>query len=158
MAMNPMMKKSMKSVAALTAALLVAGCAPPYAGGPYYRGPAQRAQWVEPGIVESVRPVGLQGPDSGVGTLGGAALGGWAGSGIGSGGGNAAAIVGGVILGSLLGNAIERDASRRPGVEITVRLDAGRMIAVVQDAAGEPFRPGDRIRVVSDGPYTRVAH
>ena len=39
-----------------------------------------------------------------------------------------------------------------------MRLDAGRMIAVVQDDVGEPFRPGDRIRVLSDGYRTRVAH
>jgi outer membrane lipoprotein SlyB len=156
--MNSSFRRVFIAALALTVALIVAGCAPPYAGGPYYRGGVQRAQSVEMGIVESVRAVGLQGPDTGVGTVGGAALGGWAGSGIGAGSGNAAAIVGGVILGSLIGNAIERDASRRPGVEVTVRLDAGRMIAVVQEAAGESFRPGDRIRVVSDGYYTRVSH
>jgi len=85
--------------------------------------------------------------------------GGWAGSGIGAGSGNAAAIVGGVILGSLIGNALEVEATRRPGVELTVRLDAGRTIAVVQDAVpGEAFRPGDRIRVVSDGYRTRIVY
>ena len=83
-------------------------------------------------------------------------LGGWAGSGIGAGSGNAAAIVGGVLLGSLIGNAVEREVNKRPGVEVTVRLDMGRMIAVVQDDAGEAFQPGDRIRVVSDGYRTRV--
>jgi outer membrane lipoprotein SlyB len=156
--MNSRIKRWFAAALALTVAMIVAGCAAPYPGGPYYRGATQRAQLVEMGVVENVRAVGLQGPDTGVGTVGGAALGGWAGSGIGAGSGNAAAIVGGVILGSLIGNAIERDASRRPGVEVTVRLDAGRMIAVVQEAAGESFRPGDRIRVVSDGYYTRVSH
>jgi outer membrane lipoprotein SlyB len=156
--MGPLIKRSIVVFLAVAAAVVVSGCATPYPPVPYYYGPAPRAQSVEMGVVESVRPVGLQGPDTGLGALGGAALGGWAGSGIGSGGGNAAAIVGGVILGSLIGNAMEREAARRPGVEVTVRLDAGRMIAVVQDAAGEPFRPGDRIRVVSDGYYTRVSH
>ena len=110
------------------------------------------------GVVENARSVALQGPDTGLGALAGAGLGGWAGSGIGSGGGNAAAIVGGVILGSLIGNAAEVNAARRPGLELTVRLDTGRMIAVVQDDVGEPFRPGDRIRVTSDGYRTRVSH
>jgi len=151
------MKRPGLPLAATVAALLIAGCATPYPGAPYYAGPVQRAQSIEMGVVESVRPLGLQGPDTGLGTVGGAALGGLAGSGIGSGGGNAAAIIGGLLLGGLIGNTIERDASRRPGVEITVRLDQGRMLAVVQDAVGEPFRPGDRIRVVSDGYYTRVA-
>ena len=44
------------------------------------------------------------------------------------------------------------------GLEITVQLDNGRMVAVTQ-AADEPFYPGDRVRVLigSDG-TTRVAH
>ena len=144
-------------MAALTAVVL-AGCATPAGPAYYYPGEALRAQSVEMGVIENVRPVALQGPDTGLGALGGAALGGWAGSGIGSGGGNTAAIVGGVILGSLIGNAAEVNAARRPGLELTVRLDSGRMIAVVQQDVGEPFRPGDRIRVASDGYRTRVTH
>src|SRR5436190_22807675 len=144
------------AVAALSA-VVVAGCATP---GPnyYYPGEAMRVQSAEVGVVENARSVALQGPDTGLGALAGAGLGGWAGSGIGSGGGNAAAIVGGVILGSLIGNAAEVNAARRPGVELTVRLDTGRMIAVVQEDVGEPFRPGDRIRVASDGYRTRISH
>lgn len=133
-------------------ALALGGCATPVPGG-YYAAPPQS---METGVVENVRPIAFQGPDTGLGTLGGAALGGWAGSGIGSGSGNAAAIVGGILLGSIIGNAVERDANRRAGVEVTVRLDAGRMIAVVQDDTGEALRPGDRIRVLSDGYRTRV--
>src|SRR5262249_26690124 len=79
-------------VTIVSAALFVSGCATPYPG-PYYYGAPVPAQSVEFGVVENVRPVTFQGPDTGIGTLGGAALGGWAGSGIGSGGGNAAAIV-----------------------------------------------------------------
>ena len=154
--MNRLLSNSGIAVAALTA-IALAGCATP-AGPTYYPGEAPRPQSIEMGVVENVRPVALQGPDTGLGALGGAALGGWAGSGIGSGSGNAAAIVGGVILGSLIGNAAEVNAARRPGLELTVRLDSGRMIAVVQQDVGEPFRPGDRIRVASDGYRTRVTH
>jgi outer membrane lipoprotein SlyB len=143
------------AVAAVT--LTAAGCAT--VPGPYAYYPAPRAQSVEMGVVEGVRPLEFQGPTTGAGAVSGAALGGWAGSGIGAGSGNAAAIVGGVILGSLIGNALEVEATRRPGVELTVRLDAGRTIAVVQDAVpGEAFRPGDRIRVVSDGYRTRIVY
>ncbi|HVO87106.1 MAG TPA: glycine zipper 2TM domain-containing protein [Casimicrobiaceae bacterium] len=143
-------------VVALTAALLLSACAPmpPY-GYPAYQ--AYRPQSVELGVVETARGVRMQGPDTGVGTVAGAALGGLAGSGIGSGGGNAAAIIGGAILGGIAGNAVERDASKFNGVEVTVRLDSGRMIAVVQPDAGEFFRPGDRVRVVSDGYAARVS-
>ncbi|MEP6678074.1 MAG: hypothetical protein ABI812_02070 [Betaproteobacteria bacterium] len=142
-------------VAAAATIVALGGCAtsvPP----PYYYGEPIRAPSVALGVVDDVRSIQFQGADTGLGTLGGAALGGWAGSGIGSGSGNAAAIVGGVLLGSLIGNAVEREANRRPGVEVIVRLDAGRTIAVVQDDTGEAFRPGDRIRVLSDGYRTRV--
>ena len=145
------------AIAAFTAVVL-AGCATPVGPNYYYPGDAARAQSVEMGVVESVRPVALQGPDTGLGALTGAGLGGWAGSGIGAGGGNAAAIVGGVILGGLVGNAVEVNAARRAGLELTVRLDNGRMIAVVQGDSGEPFRPGDRVRISSDGYRTRVSH
>jgi outer membrane lipoprotein SlyB len=37
-----------------------------------------------------------------------------------------------------------------------VRLDSGRLVAVVQQDGGEGFRPGDRIRLVSNGYATRV--
>jgi len=146
------------TVVALFCAVILAGCATPAGPGYYYRGEALRPQSVEMGVVENVRPVALQGPDTGVGTVGGAALGGLAGSAAGQGAGQAAAIIGGAILGGLIGNTVERDANRRSGLELTVRLDNGRMIAVVQDDTGEPFRPGDRIRVLSDGYRTRVSH
>ena len=155
--MNRIMSGSGFAAAAL-AAVLLAGCAAPAGPGYYYRYEALRPQSVEMGVVENVRPVALQGPDTGVGTVSGAALGGIAGSAAGAGAGQAAAIVGGALLGGLIGNAVERDAQRRPGLEVTVRLDNGRMIAVVQDDTGEPFRPGDRIRVLSDGYRTRVSH
>jgi len=137
----------------LAITLVVGGCATPA----YYVSPAVPPPSLELGVVENVRPIVFQGPYTGLGALSGAALGGWAGSGIGAGSGNAAAIVGGVLIGSMIGGAAEAEAAKRPGVEVTVRLDTGRMIAVVQDA-GEAFAQGDRIRVMSDGYRTRVTH
>lgn len=143
--------------ALLTAAAVLAGCAPAYGPDTYYRREALRAQSVEFGVVDSVRFVETQGRDTGVGTVGGAALGGLAGSTIGGGTGQIAATIGGAILGGIIGNAVERDANRREAVELTVRLDNGRMIAVVQPPSPEAFRPGDRVRVLSDGYRTRIA-
>jgi len=42
-------------------------------------------------------------------------------------------------------------------VEITVRLDNGELKAITQDA-DESFRPGDRVRLLSDRRTTRVTH
>jgi outer membrane lipoprotein SlyB len=143
-------------VLVVIAALAVSACAPVRGGDVYRRGETLRAQSVELGVVEQARPVRIEGPDTGVGTVGGAALGGIAGSTVGRGSGSVAAAIGGAILGGIAGNAIERDANARNGVELTVRLDNGRMLAVVQQDVGEVFRPGDRVRVLSDGRHTRV--
>jgi outer membrane lipoprotein SlyB len=140
----------------LAAAMALSACAPVRGGDVYRRGETLRAQSVELGVIESARPVRIEGGDSGVGTVGGAALGGIAGSTVGRGSGNVAAVIGGAILGGIAGNAIEREANARPGVEVTVRLDNGRTLAVVQQDMGEGFRPGDRVRVLNDGRYTRV--
>jgi outer membrane lipoprotein SlyB len=145
---------------AVFGAALIAGCAvPPRYGDTYYGYQANRPQSVEMGVVESVRPVNLQGPNTGVGTVGGAVLGGIGGSQIGGGSAaHAAGAIAGAILGGVIGSAVEQDASRRQGLEITTRLDSGRLVAIVQDNSGEVFRPGDRVRLLSDGYTTRVAH
>ncbi len=153
--------RARRAAAALTSALALgalAGCAPPPQPNVYYGGQAMRAQSVELGVVEAVRFVQFQGPNSGVGTVGGAALGGIAGAQIGgSSAANAAGAIAGAIAGGLIGNAIESQNNQHNGIEVTVRLDSGRLIAIAQGNAGENFRPGDRVRVLSDGYTTRVA-
>lgn len=151
------MKTALPLTALLTAGLL-AGCAtPPPSGSVYHYGQAQHEQVVRMGTVESVRNVTIVNPESGVGTMGGAALGGIGGAQIGSGSGSAAASVAGAIAGGLIGNRVEANANQRPGLEITVRLDSGELRAITQ-AADEMFRPGERVRLLSDGYQTRVTH
>ena len=143
---------------AAVAAVALAGCATSYRNDSYYRGQAYRAQSVELGVVETLRPVQIQGRQSGAGAATGAVLGGVGGAQVGgSSSAHAAGAVVGAILGGVIGNAIERDATKANGVEITVRLDSGRMLAIVQEGSVEEFRPGERIRVLSDGYMTRVA-
>ncbi len=150
--------KTSLPLAALLAAGLLAGCAtPPPSGSVYRYGQTQNEQVVRMGTVESVRNVTIVNPESGVGTMGGAALGGIGGAQIGHGSGSAAASVAGAIAGGLIGNRIEANANQRPGLEITVRLDSGELRAVTQ-AADEMFRPGERVRLLSDGYQTRVTH
>lgn len=154
--MTTTLPRSATVFAALIAVLLVTGCAPPRYGDTYYYGQARRAQSVELGVVDSVRVVEMQARPTGVGTVGGAALGGIAGSNLGRGSAaNTAGAIAGAILGGLAGTAIERDVTRGQGLEVTVRLDSGRLVAVVQEPA-EAFRPGDRVRVLSDGASARV--
>lgn len=132
----------------LAVGLVLSGCPASMSGSAYTRDQARQAQDVQLGYVESVRQVMIEGTKSGVGAVSGAALGGVAGSTIGKGRGQVAGAIGGAVLGGVAGSAIEENVTRQPGLEITVRLDNGRMIAVTQ-AADEPFYPGDRVRVMT---------
>lgn len=138
-------------------ALVLGGCASGLGGGTYERGEARRAMSVQYGVVESVRSVRLEGTKSPVGTVAGAAVGGVAGSTVGGGSGRAIATVIGAVAGGVAGAAIEEGATRSAGVEVTVQLDNGQLLAVVQEDEGENFRNGERVRVLRDGRTTRVA-
>jgi outer membrane lipoprotein SlyB len=63
----------------------------------------------------------------------------------------------GAVAGGVAGQAAEQAATGTTGLEITVRLDSGQLIAVVQEAE-ESFRPGERVRVLRGGRSTRVTH
>lgn len=142
---------------AVAAAITLGGCAPSMSGGAYSRDQARKEQTVRMGVVESVREVQIEGTKTPIGTVAGAATGGAVGSAVGSGSGRAIAIIGGAVLGGLAGSAAEEGLTRRAGLEITVKLDSGQVMAIVQEA-DEAFRPGDRVRIVTGGGVSRVAH
>lgn len=148
----------MKHLMPLLLAGALAGCAsPPHSGREYSYFQAQGEQSVRMGVVESVRDVTIVNPDSGTGTMAGAALGGLGGSATGSGNGSAAMAIVGAVAGGLVGNRVEANANRKPGYEITVKLDNGELKAVTQ-LADELFRPGERVRLLSNGYTARVSH
>lgn len=139
------------------AALGLGGCASGLGGGTYERAEARRAMTVQYGTVESVRAVRIEGTSTPIGPLAGAAVGGIAGSGVGGGRGQSIATVVGAVAGGMAGAAIEEGATRRAGVEVTVRLQGGQLLAVVQEDGGERFMPGERVRLLRDGATTRVS-
>jgi outer membrane lipoprotein SlyB len=136
---------------------MLGACASSNSGSVYSRDEARKVQTVKMGVVESVRTVKLEGTKSPVGTAGGAVVGGVAGSTIGGGKGQAIATVLGAIVGGLAGSAAEEGLTRKDGLEITVKLDSGTMIAVVQEA-DDQFQPGERVRILESGGTTRVSH
>ena len=139
-------------------ALALAGCAHPIRGSDYFAYETQREQTVRYGVVDTVRDVRLRSRETGVGGATGAMIGAIGGSHIGGGHhGSLAGFLGGAILGGIIGQEVERSHNEHPGLEVTVVLDSGRTIAVVQDA-DERFRPGDRVRVLSGRGLTRVTH
>jgi outer membrane lipoprotein SlyB len=149
------MKKIQGSAIALASLLVLSACAPGQGANSYSRSQARTEQSVRMGTVEGVRVVRLEGTRSPVGTLAGGVVGGVAGSTVGGGRGSTIAAVIGAVAGGLAGSAIEEGVTRKEGVEVTVRLDNGNMIAITQEA-DEQFKPGERVRVLSGGGVSRV--
>jgi outer membrane lipoprotein SlyB len=135
----------------------LAACASSNSGSVYKRDDARKVQTVKTGVVESVRQVKLEGTKSPVGTVAGGAIGGIAGSSVGGGRGSAIAAVIGAVAGGLAGSAAEEVVTRKDGLEITVKLDGGGLIAIVQEA-DEAFSPGEKVRIVENGETSRVSH
>ena len=141
---------------------LLASCAQDSLSGDVYsRDEARSGQTVQTGRVTSVRYVKIDGGNQGGALVGGLA-GGALGSNIGSGrASNTAGAVGGALLGGMIGSHAQQSVSSRQGVEITVRLDGGGSVAVVQEVSQKSpnyFKVGDRVRVLNSGSSMRVAY
>lgn len=149
--------KRIASALIVIAALAAAGCQSSMSGGAYSRDQARKEQTVRLGVVDSVREVQIEGTKTPIGPAAGAAVGGVAGSTVGGGKGQTLATIVGAVAGGLAGGAAEEAVTRRAGLEITVKLDTGQLIAVTQEA-DEIFKPGDRVKIISGGGVTRVAH
>lgn len=139
----------------LATTVLLAGCPASTSGSAYTREQTRTPQEVQLGVVESVREVQIEGTKTPIGPAAGAVIGGVAGSSLGKGKGSTIGAVVGAVAGGLAGGAIEEGVTRSKGLEITVKLDNGRLLAVTQNA-DENFRPGDRIRILTGGGVTRV--
>lgn len=144
------------SLAAIT--LLSVGCARSLSGDTYTREEAQRAIHIRHGVVKEVRVVKLEGTHSQVGTASGAVIGGVAGSTVGQGKGSIIGAVVGAVAGGLAGSAAEEQITKKDALEITVKLDNGETVAVVQEAGSETFARGDRVRITNSGGKSRVTH
>ena len=141
---------------ALIAALFLVACA---SSSPdvIQRGDAQRLAQVQDGIVLSVRPVVVDGSQTGIGAgVGGVvgAIGGYSGSGV----SREAQVLGVLagVAGAAAGNAIERLSTREEAVEILVQLKGGERRAIVQAKGTEVLAAGDSVILVTTGSKIRV--
>ena len=152
------MKNSFLILILLMASGLV-GCASNLSGESYSRSEARSVQQVEYGIIEQLRPVKIEGTKTPIGAGAGALVGGIAGSGVGSGRGSNVMAVIGALAGGMAGAAIEEGVTRTQGVEITIKMNKGGTIAIVQALApNQRFAVGDRVRVLYGSENTRVTH
>ncbi|SAK71804.1 17 kDa surface antigen [Caballeronia calidae] len=148
---------------ALVGSVALTGCAYNSSSSDVYTASqAQREETVRMATVESVRGVKISsnnGQPTGLGTIGGGALGGVAAaSAIGGGNGSIIAGIIGGLAGAVAGNAVENSVAMKNGLEITVRLENGDLRAITQTANGEVFQAGERVRLLSSGGVTRVTH
>ena len=146
----------MISIISIVCMMLCGGCASSRSGKVYTRDQARVQLTVYYGTVLQVEPVSIEGTKSAAGPALGAATGAALGNAVGSGTGRTIATVMGGVAGSLLGGAIEEGVTRKNALEITVEMDDGQIIAVVQEA-DDVYMVGDRVRIVksADG-TTRV--
>jgi outer membrane lipoprotein SlyB len=122
----------------------------------YNQSQMQRAQSVQLGTVVSVQQVKVKGDSNALLTLGGAALGGLAGSNIGGGSrGSAAGAVVGAMAGGYGAQAAQKNLGGKNALEITVKLDSGQTISIVQ-GADTPIVNGQRVRVLTGAGADRV--
>jgi outer membrane lipoprotein SlyB len=118
----------------------------------------QRMSTVQEATVLSVRPVTVDGSQSGAGAVAGSMIGSVAGSSV---GGYRDSFIGsilGAVAGAVVGNAVERNATRQDGVELTLQLRNGDKRLVIQGNGNEYFQPGDAVVVISSGYRARVTH
>ena len=146
-----MMTKTLLAATIATSAALLGACSTT-SPDVVQRGDAQRLANVQDATVLSVRPVTVEGSQSGIGGATGAVVGGVAGSTRSS--GKEQAVIG--VLGAVVGNAIERSATREDAVEILLQLRNGERRAIIQAKAGENFVTGDAVVLVTTGGKTRV--
>jgi outer membrane lipoprotein SlyB len=146
----------MRSIPIIVIALALGACATSNPNVvPVYQ--AQRVSHVYDATVLTVRPVTIDGSQSGVGAGAGAIVGGIAGSAIGGGNGAAFATVLGAVVGGVAGNAIERDSTTQNGVEIIVQMRDGQRRAVIQGVTADAWTAGDPVIMIVTGGNARIA-
>lgn len=140
-------------------AMVLAGCAPySTSGRSYPRYETRTAHQVEYGEVIETRTVDIEGYSSIIGIFGGAEVGRAIGGTVDDRDARRVAQGVGSVAGAVAGEAIERRVTSEEGLEITVQLEQGDIIAVVQ-GMDIVFSKGDRVRVLfgPDG-GARVSH
>ena len=126
------------------------------------RDSAAKSQFVQSGVVVSVRNVTIEG-DRDSGNIFGSILGAILGSNIGGEDDETTQEVGAVVgtaVGSVVGQNVSENLSRKAGVEIIIKLESNdREISIVQEMAEDvdySFRAGDKVRIVRSGGKSRV--
>ncbi|WP_299013194.1 glycine zipper 2TM domain-containing protein [uncultured Photobacterium sp.] len=133
------------------------GCSNNPYGDSYGVADTRTIQQVRYGTIVKTEPVTIEGEGQVVGAIAGAAVGGILGSKIGGGSGSDIAAIGGGVLGGVAGSKAAEGVTRRNGVNLTIKMDSGETVAIVQEVNPNViFQVGQRVRVNIDGKTARV--
>ena len=134
---------------AVCSALITAGCTnTATSSNVYSTNQAGVMQDVQFGEVISARNIIIQQNSTDTGQTAGGIIGALAGSEVGKGKGKIVGGVVGAVAGGAIGSVIDRNAQAQPGIEVTIKLESGRTVAIVQ-LAGETFRPSEKVKVLT---------
>lgn len=136
----------------------LAGCATTPPEDIYSHEGKHQVESIQVGIVENIRPVTIAGEVTPIGGRTVSILGQVAGSVAGGGGiaGQLLASLGG-LFGSIAGSAAEEAMMRKDGIQITITLNSGESLAIVQAASDETtFNIGDRVKVIERNGVQRI--
>ncbi|MDQ8203380.1 glycine zipper domain-containing protein [Pelagicoccus sp. SDUM812003] len=111
------------------------------------RSVAGQVQRVDPGTVVATRTVEIDGEATYLGQSGGAIVGSAVGQSIGSGDGRILASAGGAVVGGIVGGMVEKELSKKRAQELTISLDDGNTVVVIQELEDVGFIEGDRVNV-----------
>ena len=153
------MKKHYLLLPLLVISTINLGCSSNPYGDSYEVADTRKVQTVNYGVVISTQPVNIEGDKGGstVGTIAGGAVGGILGSKVGGGTGSTIASIGGAVLGGLAGNKAAQEITKRHGVNLTIKLNSGKIISVVQEVDPDMiFRVDQPVQVNQQGGTARV--
>ncbi len=81
------------------------------------------------------------------------------GSTVGRGDGRVLASAGGAVAGAIVGEKVEKALTAKLAQELTIELDDGQTVVVVQELKEPAFQTGDRVSLLeARGGYARVRH
>lgn len=138
--------------------LALGACSITPSSSTYTTAQAGTLQEVKFGSVISLRNIMIREDNAETGKVAGGVIGGVAGNDLGQGKGQIVGSVAGAVIGGTVGMALDRSIQSKPGIEITVRLEDNRTVAIAQ-LADEPFNIGDQVKVLTgqDG-KARITH
>lgn len=114
------------------------------------RASAGTLQSVDLGTVVAVKPVTIDGERTYVGPSAGGVVGSAIGQTVGRGDGRILAAAAGAAAGGIVGGMLEEEMTEKQAQELTISMDDGGTVVVVQELKQPEFIAGDRVKVMAN--------